>query len=101
MHMERSDSGLLEQAVEGDAAALRLLLDRHGPRARQRIQGKIGRRWRAVLSEDDVMQVAYLEAFLHIEQLTARDTTSFIAWLSRIAQNTLRGAIRDLERKKR
>lgn len=99
--MEGSDDQLLEQAVRGDAAALKELLARFGPRVRVAIQGKIDRRHRSVLDEDDVMQVAYLEAFLHINQLVARDANGFIAWLSRIAQNALRDAIRALERDKR
>ena len=63
--------------------------------------GKIGRRWQGVLDEDDVMQVTYLEAFLHIEQLVARDPASFVGWLTRIADNVLRDTLRELERQKR
>lgn len=99
--MGESDENLLQRAVEGDAAALRDLLKRCGPLARASIQGTIDKRWRTVLDEDDVMQVAYLEAFLHIDQLVSRDTGSFVAWLSRIAQNALRDAIRGLQREKR
>ncbi len=47
------------------------------------------------------MQVAYLEAFLHIDQLTARDSASFLTWLTRIAENALRDAVRGLSRQKR
>lgn len=96
-----SDEILLQRAVEGDAAALRDLLKRCGPLARAGIQGAIDKRWRTVLDEDDVMQIAYLEAFLHIDQLVSRDTGSFVAWLTRIAQNALRDAVRGLQRDKR
>ncbi len=99
--MTRPDTELLERAVAGDAVALRPLLERYGSQVRQAIRGKIGRRWQALLDEDDVMQVTYLEAFLHIEQLVARDPASFTVWLTRIAENVLRDAIRALERKKR
>lgn len=92
---------LLDRAVAGDAAALRELLAVHGPRARAAVVTRIDRRWRAVLDEDDVMQVAYMEAFLHIHQLTARDERSFVAWLTRIAENALRDAVRGLTRDKR
>lgn len=95
------DPEMLNRAVEGDAAALRLLLERFGGEVRNRISGRIDKRWRASLDEDDVMQVAYLEAFLHIDQLTARDSASFLAWLTRIAENALRDAIRGLSRQKR
>jgi RNA polymerase sigma-70 factor (ECF subfamily) len=99
--MADDDTSLLQNAVEGDVAALRVLLERFGSEVRQRIAGRIDKRWRSQLDEDDVMQVAYLEAFLHIDQLTARDTTSFLAWLTRIAENAIRDAIRGLSRQKR
>ncbi|HKQ47858.1 MAG TPA: RNA polymerase sigma factor [Phycisphaerae bacterium] len=99
--MADDDTTLLQRAVEGDVAALRLLLERFGGEVRQRIAGRIDKRWQALLDEDDVMQVTYLEAFLHIDQLTARDTQSFLAWLTRIAENAIRDAIRGLSRQKR
>lgn len=95
------DPSLFQQAVEGDAAALRVLLENFGGEVRKRIKGRIEKRWQASLDEDDVMQVTYLEAFLHIDQLTARDPISFLAWLTRIAENALRDAVRGLSRHKR
>ena len=95
------DPSLLQRAVEGDPDALRVLLEHFGGEVRKRISGRIDKRWRASLDEDDVMQVTYLEAFLHIDQLTARDSTSFLAWLTRIAENALRDAVRGLTRQKR
>ena len=99
--MSAIDPSLLQEAVEGDTAALRVLLEHFGGEVRKRISGRIDKRWRASLDEDDVMQVTYLEAFLHIDQLTARDSTSFLAWLTRIAENALRDAVRGLTRQKR
>ena len=99
--MASIDLSLLQRAVEGDTTALRDLLEHFGGEVRKRISGRIDKRWRASLDEDDVMQVAYLEAFLHIDQLTARDSASFLAWLTRIAENALRDAIRGLSRQKR
>jgi len=99
--MVDADAVLLQRAVEGDATALRTLLERFGGEVRKRIHGRIEPRWRALLDEDDVMQVAYLEAFLHIDQLTARDSISFLSWLTRIAENSLRDAVRGLTRQKR
>jgi RNA polymerase sigma-70 factor (ECF subfamily) len=95
------DAALLERAVGGDAAALRELLERYGGQARQRVEGRIEPRWRSVLDAEDVMQIAYLEAFLHIDQLTARDVGTFVAWLARIAENALRDAVRGLSSRKR
>jgi RNA polymerase sigma-70 factor (ECF subfamily) len=99
--MGEPDGELLEKAAEGDTAALRALLERFGPQVRNVIRGRIGKQWRAVLDADDVLQVTYLEAFLQIDQLNARDAASFAAWLTRIAENNLRDAIKELERQKR
>lgn len=96
-----SDADLLHRAASRDTAALRDLLKRFGPKVRAAIRGKIDARWRSVLDEDDLLQVTYLEAFLHIDQLIARDTDSFVGWLIRIAQNALRDAVKGLERQKR
>jgi len=99
--MESSRPEPFEKAVRGDTAALRALLGRYGPLVRRRIRGKIGRQWQSVLDADDVIQVTYLEAFLHIDGLNARDPASFTAWLTRIAENNLHDAIKELERLKR
>jgi RNA polymerase sigma factor (sigma-70 family) len=99
--MTDEDVNLLQKAVEGDVSALRTLLERFGGDVRNRIRGQIDKRWQSMLDEDDVMQIAYLEAFLHIDQLTARDTPSFISWLTRIDENAIRDAIRGLTRQKR
>ena len=50
---------------------------------------------------DDVMQVTYLEAFLHRGKLDIDSDASFEAWLRRIATNNLRDAIKQLSRHKR
>lgn len=99
--MSVSDADRLERARSGDAEALRSLLHLHAGRARSAIHKKIGPQWQSLLSEDDVMQVAYMEAFLHIDQLDAESEAGFSKWLSRIAENVLRDAIKELSRKKR
>ena len=99
--MDQPDSELLSAATGGDAEALRTLLKRHGLKARTAIRGKIGPQWQSVLDADDVMQIAYMEAFLHIEQVEAANTGMFVNWLKRIAENALRDAIKGLQRKKR
>lgn len=97
--MSVTDHDLLNAAVAGDADALTALLHRHGPEVRRRLY--IAAVWRAALDAADVMQVTYLEAFLRIEQLQARTTDGFVAWLTRLAQNNLQDAIKELERQKR
>jgi RNA polymerase sigma-70 factor (ECF subfamily) len=90
---------LLNAPAAGDAEALAVLLRRHGPEVRGRLH--IAAVWRTALDAADVMQVTYLEAFLRIAQLRARTAEGFVAWLTRLAQNNLHDAIKELERQKR
>jgi RNA polymerase sigma-70 factor (ECF subfamily) len=89
---------LVARAVAGDGDALSALLSTFGPRVEQGL--KIGRRWRTAIDPADVMQITYLEAFLQIARFRPEQADSFEAWLSRMAQNNLRDAIRGLERQK-
>jgi RNA polymerase sigma-70 factor (ECF subfamily) len=90
---------LVNKASAGDGAALAALLTRHGPDVGRHLH--INSVWQAVLDPADVMQVTYLEAFLDLNQLQARTEGEFVAWLTRLAQNNLRDAIKELERGKR
>ncbi|MCP4593327.1 MAG: sigma-70 family RNA polymerase sigma factor [bacterium] len=99
--MTGSEEELATRAVQGDEDALSELLQSYGPQVRQRLAGKISKQWQAVLAEDDVMQVTYLEAFLQIRRFRPSGSGSFLAWLTRIAENNLRDAVKELGRAKR
>jgi RNA polymerase sigma-70 factor (subfamily 1) len=90
---------LLGRAVEGDTDALGKLLREYGPQVRRRLT--IRTAWQGVLDPADVMQVTYTEAFLRIGQFAGRTPETFVAWLTRIAENNLRDAIKEFERAKR
>lgn len=92
---------LVQRACSGDIGALTELLKRHGPTVRQRLGGKIGRQWAGLVEEDDVLQVTYMEAFVQCRRLTPSGEAAFVAWLTRIAENNMRDAIRGFERAKR
>ena len=95
------ETSLVQRAASADEDALCELLRRFGPVVRDRLKGKIGQQWKASLDEDDVMQVTYLEAFMLIEQFKPRGEGSFTAWLSQVAENNLRDALRGLNAAKR
>ena len=97
--MGDAEGKLVAQAVSGDADALSTLLGEHGPVVRRRL--RIDSTWHALLDPADVMQVTYMEAFLRIGQLTTHTPEAFAAWLTRIAENNLRDAIKGLSRGKR
>lgn len=92
---------LLRAAVRGDEKALASLLKDITPQLRGRIAAKISPAWQGTLDADDVLQVTFVEAFLQIEAFTDRGDGSFLAWLSHIAENNLRDAVKALERAKR
>lgn len=91
----------IKKAGAGDAEALAALLREHGPRVRERIAPKIGRQWSGLIEPDDVMQVTYLEAFTQFARASIKDAPAFVAWLTRIAENNLKDAIRAFDRAKR
>jgi RNA polymerase sigma factor (sigma-70 family) len=99
--MERSEEQLLALAVQGDAEALSVLLERHGPPVRQGLTGGIARKWRSVLSVDDVMQQTYTDAFLTIRRFESRESGTFEGWLATLARRNLLDAVRLLSAEKR
>ena len=92
---------ILRKASAGDAEAMAVLLREIGPRVRERIVPKIGRQWSGLIEADDVMQVTYMEAFAQAGRVTVKDEGSFLAWLTRVAENNLRDAVRAFDRAKR
>jgi RNA polymerase sigma-70 factor (ECF subfamily) len=92
---------LIDRVRAGDAEALRTLLERSGAEVWSAIDREIGPTWRSLVDADDVMQVTYLEAFLHAADIRGNDEPAFASWLHRIARNNLQDAIKELQRKKR
>ena len=97
--MSVDDGAEIRLAIAGDAEALARLLQRHGPLVRRSIRGEIPPQLRSVLSEDDVMQESYAEAFLSIYQLSSEGP--FFPWLRRIARNNLLDAAKGLRAERR
>lgn len=96
-----TDAELLTKATTGDQVAMAELLRRQGPVVRGRLASKMSTVWQSALDVDDVMQVTYLEAFMRITSFQPRHEGSFLAWLSLIAENNLRDAVKELGRQKR
>ncbi len=99
--MPASDQEMLKKAIAGDEDALTRLLEQHGPVVHRGLVGRISDRWRSVLSEDDVMQQTYADAFVDIGRFAPRDEGSFAGWLSTMANRNLLDAIRMLKADKR
>lgn len=95
------DQDTVTAAIEGDADALRRALESCGPRLRSHFADRIARCYQAALGVDDVLQVTYIEAFLHIDRFRPDGPDSFFSWLRHIGENNLRDAIRALDADKR
>jgi RNA polymerase sigma-70 factor (ECF subfamily) len=99
--MADDDRPLLHAAVSGDVDVLSMLLKKYAPNVRASLAGRIPTRWQSVLSEDDVMQQTYADAFTDIGNFDPEGDGSFSGWLCRLAQCNLRDAIRMLQAAKR
>ena len=75
------DGDLVRQARAGDRAAFRLLVERHWASARTRAARLCAR----PDDVDDVVQEAFLQAFVALDRL--RDPDRFGAWLAGIVRN--------------
>jgi RNA polymerase sigma-70 factor, ECF subfamily len=101
MSSESSQDGRLARAIEGDHEAIASLLAEAGAQARGWLGAQIPRRWRALLSADDVLQESYSEAFVKIRAFVPRRQTPFQAWFATIVRRNLLDAIRMLDAEKR
>ncbi|MCH8805784.1 MAG: sigma-70 family RNA polymerase sigma factor [Planctomycetes bacterium] len=90
---------LITEAVGGNADALSKLLERHAQALRQALSAD--NTWLSHLELADVIQVTYLEAFLHIRRFDPQRSDSFESWLLKIARNNLRDMQRELAAAKR
>lgn len=101
MNATHAQDALLDHAKAGDVESLVQLLEQMAPAVRSIIEPKIGRRHRAMLSPDDVMQVTYMECISRFSGFGDGGARGFLAWLIRIAEHNLIDAIRGLEAAKR
>ncbi|MBU0640434.1 MAG: RNA polymerase sigma factor [Planctomycetes bacterium] len=99
--MEDVELDLLRRATAGDQAAMAKLLERHAPAVREREQTRIPRKWRSLLSADDVMAQSCTDAFLSIGHFVPHKNSSFRAWFMKIAEHNRANAIRGFEATKR
>ena len=91
----------LQQACDGDEKAWGDLLKLHTPELRRVVAGKLSAKWQSLLSEEDVLQETFTDAFLDINQFKPGSDSTFLAWLTTLATPNLLDAIRILEAAKR
>lgn len=91
----------MQRASQGDSEAVAQLLRDIDPVLRRRIEPELPKRFQSVLGIDDVLQETYTDVFLDVAEFCPRGPDSFERWVTLIARNNLRNAIRSLETQKR
>jgi RNA polymerase sigma-70 factor (subfamily 1) len=86
---EPTDEELVRRVRDGDEAAARLLFERQLPELRARARARLPAALRGKVAESDVIQDAYLAAFLAIGRFEDRGEGSFAAWLRTILENKI------------
>ncbi|HEY3242836.1 MAG TPA: sigma-70 family RNA polymerase sigma factor [Phycisphaerae bacterium] len=98
--MRPPDDELLRQSIAGDQAALGRLLRRYEPVLRRDLAGKIPKRWRALVSDDDIIQQTWTDVHLDIQRRKPV-VDGFAAWIKAMARNNLIEVLRAFETEKR
>lgn len=88
------EEDLARRVRAGDEEAARLLFDRLRPRLRAYVRRKLPSSLRAKLGESDVIQSAYLAAFLNISDFEDRGDGSFARWVASILDHKLLDEVR-------
>jgi RNA polymerase sigma-70 factor (ECF subfamily) len=95
--MSDEEDQLIRLATQGDGDALTALLRQYGRQVRQSLAGKIDKRWQSILSEDDLMQETYADAFRCISRFVPEGDDAFVRWLTKLARHNLLDAVKGLQ----
>lgn len=72
---------MMERAAQGDNAALSALLERHRVRLRRMVALRMDQRLQGRIDASDVIQEAYLEAWMRLAEYLRNPTMPFFLWL--------------------
>ena len=81
-------------ARTGDTEALDSLFARYLPRVTRMVGARIGRSWRELALDDDLVQEALVDAFVAIRDGSLHTDGAFCAWLARVVEHRILGARR-------
>jgi RNA polymerase sigma-70 factor (subfamily 1) len=84
-----SDEDLVRRVRAGDEAAARLLFERHLPALRAKARARLPGSLRGKVAESDVIQDAWLAAFLDVGKFEDRGDGSFGKWLRAILEHKI------------
>jgi RNA polymerase sigma-70 factor (ECF subfamily) len=89
-----SDEELVRRFRAGDETAMRRLFERHADELRARVARNLPRAMRPRVAASDVVQEAWLAAFLRLEGFEDRGDGSFRRWLGTIVENKVLDEVR-------
>ncbi len=92
---------LVVLAKEGDKSALNQLYRVYAERVRWMVRLRMGKELRSKLESMDLVQDTLIHALSGLDDFTYKDEGDFVRWLSKIAENELRGSLRRLHAEKR
>ena len=92
---------LVVQAQEGDRSAINQLYSVYAERVRWMVRFRMSKELRSKLESMDLVQETLMHAFSGLDDFTYSNEGDFIRWLSKIAQNELRGNLKKLHAEKR
>ena len=84
---QSSDEELVRRVRAGDEAAARLLFERHLPSLRAKARARLPTALRGKVAESDVIQEAWLAAYLALGKFEDRGDGSFGRWLRGILEH--------------
>jgi RNA polymerase sigma-70 factor, ECF subfamily len=93
-HQSASDENLVRRVRAGDDAAARLLFERHLPALRAKARARLPSALRGKVAESDVIQEAWLAAFLALPEFEDRGDGSFGKWLRGILDHKVAYEVR-------
>jgi len=96
-----SDEELVRRVRASDPGAAEELFERHLPRLRAAARSRLPAALRGKIGESDVIQEAYLAAFLGLAAFEDRGDGSFARWLRGILDKRLADEVRRLATEKR
>lgn len=88
------DEELARAALEGDERAVEELFDRHSGELRAWVRRRLPAVLRRKVAESDVIQEAYLGAYLNLGRFEGRGEGSFRRWLATILDRRIKQEIR-------
>ncbi len=92
---------LVALAKEGDQSALNQLYRVYAERVRWMVRFRMSKKLRSKLESMDLVQDTLIHALGGLDDFTYKNEGDFVRWLSKIAENELRGSLKKLHADKR